>query len=408
MRDRVKNILIGGFVSTSLVIGISMVLFFKPQIGDGKKEVRVRFISVAGITSGTRVTYAGKPVGEVVKIQMIPDARDEALDEHGKIYTYEVILKVDSSTHLFTSDEVAMRTTGLMGERSVAIIPHAVETATPLTASDVLLANSVDPFENTVTQIGRLATKAEKSLDQFDSWFKETAPSITLAVGSFHQALSRVDTTLATVESENLLPAARQSLDLLSDNLKALRSSLVDEELLSRLSLLTDRLSRSASLFNEDGADTLHHLSKITGQIANGNGTVGRLLQADDFYLRVSSLLSKADTLMNDINHYGILFQYDKGWKRSRTRRANLLNALETPDSFRTFFESEVDAVTTSLGRLSELLDRAGSTEEREKIQNDDHFKRDFALLLRKAQALTDALKLYNEALVVELNQKEL
>src|SRR5690606_36382408 len=106
------------------------------------------------------------------------------------------------------------------------------------------------------------------------------------------------------------------------------------------------------------------------------------------------SLLSKADTLMNDVNHYGILFQYDKHWQRGRTKKANFLKALDTPKEFRNYFEGEVDAVTTSLGRLTELLERAEGLGEKKNIIENENFKKQFATLLRSAQSLTDTIKL--------------
>ena len=75
MSDKTKNILIGLFVAAAVAIMVGMVLFLEPTIGDGKKTLSVRFANVAGITIGTRVTYAGKPVGEVLHITEVPTAR---------------------------------------------------------------------------------------------------------------------------------------------------------------------------------------------------------------------------------------------------------------------------------------------------------------------------------------------
>ncbi len=103
---------------------------------------------------------------------------------------------------------------------------------------------------------------------------------------------------------------------------------------------------------------------------------------------------------MNDLNHYGLLFQYDKRWQRSRTKRANTLKSLDSPKEFHDFFESEIDTITTSLGRLTELLHMAEETEERTKVMQSEAFRRDFATLLRKSQGLADSIRLYNEGLM--------
>ena len=59
------------------------------------------------------------------------------------------------------------------------------------------------------------------------------------------------------------------------------------------------------------------------------------------------------DTMMNDVNHYGVLFHLNKSWQRTRVKRISEMNALETPDSFKNYFQKEVDQINTSMARLS-------------------------------------------------------
>lgn len=402
MNDKLKNILIGSFVSGAIGIMVAMILFLQPKIGDGKKSIQVRFSNIAGISKGTRVTFAGRPVGEVAQIKELPAARDHA-DEMGRVFLYELTLKFDSSVDVYTTDEIAIRTTGLMGEKSVGILPKAVtpDKQTQIVTTEILFANSVDPLENTFAQMSRVSSRIEGAVGRFDQWFAKNEAPLTNVILSAHGALSQVDKVLASVDGEKLVPAVKDSVNLLSDNLRYIRTSLDDEQLLHKISSLTENLDLAANAFNNDGAAALRNLSQISRDIASGSGTLGRLIVGDDFYLRLASLMNKGETLMNDINHYGILFQYNKGWQKGRTRKANLLKALDTPQEFRNYFEGEVDSMTTSIGRLSELMDRAGS-EERANIMDSEAFKRNFASLLRQVQGLTDSLKLYNEGLIAQ------
>lgn len=402
MTDKMKNILIGVFVAAALLVAISLILFLKPTVGDGKKILHVRFTNIAGISIGTRVSFAGKPVGEVTKIEEIHDVRSQPSDETGRIYFYELTLKVDSTVEIFSSDEIAIRTTGLMGEKSIAIIPKSPPqgVTAKLITGQVIYASSIDPLENTFNQMAKVATRVQTAVDNFDSWFEENRAVLTAAAQSFNATMNEAATMLASVNQEGLVTSIREATDLLSDNLRLIRSSLDEDQLLHKAAVLMGDLDQAVSVFNTDGAETLHNLQRITRDIANGTGTLGRLINSDDFYLRLSSVLSKAETTMNDINHYGVLFQYDKGWQRSRTKRANLLKALDSPNDFRTYFEGEVDTIQTSLGRLTELLERAEDSDEREKILQSECFKRDFASLLRQIQALNDSVRLYNQELV--------
>ncbi|HSX37878.1 MAG TPA: MlaD family protein [Chlamydiales bacterium] len=332
MNEKIKTVLIGLFVMASVAIAVSMIFFLKPQIGDGKKILRVRFANISGIMVGTRVAFAGKPVGEVIHITEIPDARAHP-DELGRVYFYELILKTDSSVEIYDSDEIAVRSIGLMGEKSVAILPKAGKNAALIT-HEIIYANSIDPLDNTFTQISKAANRLEAATGHVDAWIESYSDALGFSIQMFNQTMSRID--------------------------------------------------------------------EIMSDFTSAKGTLGRLIAKDDFYLHLTSLISKAETMMNDINHYGILFQYDKHWQRSRTKKANLLKALDSPKEFKAYFDGEIDAITTSLGRLTELLEKAEMADEKIKIAENESFKKQFAALLRHAQSLTDTIKLYNQGLSLE------
>lgn len=397
MTDRAKNILIGLFVTIAITIGVSMILFLEPQIGDGKKILRVRFANISGIVVGTRVTFAGKPVGEVVHIREIEDARSHP-DEIGRIYFYELSLKTDSSVDIYAHDEIAVRSTGLMGERSVAILPKSSLGAKKIT-DQVIFANSTDPLENSFQQISKAAVKLEGLVTQCDHWFQQNSNSLSHLVSSCDQALVQAESFFQELNEQKIIPSFKETAELCNDNLELVRKTLSDDHLLSNLTSLVDQIDEAARLFNREGAPILNHLSQITQEIAEGNGSIAQIIQKEDLYLHLNSLLSKAETMMNDINHYGILFQYDKHWQRGRTKKANLLQALQTPKEFRSYFEGEIDAINTSIARIAELLQRSSHYEDESHVIQTEGFKKQFASLLRNVQSLADNIKLYNESI---------
>jgi phospholipid/cholesterol/gamma-HCH transport system substrate-binding protein len=405
MTDRLKNILIGLFVVAGLTLIVSMVLFLEPTVGDGKKTYQVRFANIAGINIGTRVTYAGKPVGEVESIVEVQGARETPTDDTGRVYLYQLALKVDSGVEIYNTDEVAIRTTGLMGEKSVAILPRTFPRGKvpQLVLSDqILYANSVDPLENTLNSLAKVASRLEATVSDIDHWFVENKEAISSSIFHFDASCQQISGLLKTASDQQILASFKESSTLLNDNLRLLRTSLDEEKLLTRVGELVDQLEGAARVFNGDGADLVRNLNAISRDIATGSGTLGRFVTGDDFYLRLTSVMSKAETLMNDINHYGLLFQYDKKWQKSRTKRANLLKSLETPNEFRDYFEGEIDTIHTALGRLTELLGRAQEESERTRIVQSDAFKQRFAHLMMQVQSLADAVKLYNQELVAE------
>lgn len=399
MTERWKNILIGTFVAAALSIVVAFVLFLKPTVGDGHKLLKARFTNIAGINKGTRVTYAGKPVGDVVSIQEVPNARLEP-DDLGRIFTFQLTMRVDSATSVFTTDEISIRTTGLMGERLIAIVPKSPAQGKLLqpVSNEILYANSIDPFDNTLNHMARVASRAESSFALFDTWFQQTAPALLSSTVGLTEATRSLMALLNEVKDLNLAGSLSNSLNHFSDILRQVR----DENVVSNLGTLIKNAGASVSSMNGDGSDLIGNLKQLTGDLTKGTGTFSRFIKGDDFYLRLNSLMSKSETLMNDINHYGILFQYNKQWQRMRTKKIHLLNALDTPQDFKTYFEGEIDSINTSLGRIGSLLERAEEDPEREKIVRSDPFKRDFAILLRQVQALNETLKLYNQDLVAK------
>jgi ABC-type transporter Mla subunit MlaD len=124
MGEQVKNMLIGIFIIAACTLLVGIVMFLKPSVGDGKKTLYVRFSNINKIGIGTRVTYAGRPVGQAVAISEIPDPRKQPIDTLGRYYFYQLVLKVDSSVVVYNTDEIALQTSGLLGEKSIAIIPR--------------------------------------------------------------------------------------------------------------------------------------------------------------------------------------------------------------------------------------------------------------------------------------------
>lgn len=410
MTDQLKNLLIGVFVLAAIASAVFIILFLEPTVGDGKELLHVRFSTISGINVGTRVSLAGKAVGEVVSIKVIPKARQEMTDELGRVYFYELTLKVDSSVKVYDTDEIAIQTTGLLGEKSINIIPKASKKGQvpKLVTDKIIYGDSVEPLENAVVQISKVAETMEEAIGNFDQWFSENQESLSLAVQSFADAMKNVDITVDEVNKQQLVASVKDAIDTFTDNMKLIESSLnevQDKEMLAKFNVILDNFSEASKALNTDGRQILSNMNIISQDIADGTGTIGKLVKSDDLYLRITAVMSKVDTLMNDVNHYGILFQYDKHWQRIRTKRANLLEALNTPSEFKNYFETEMDGITTSLGRLSMLLEKAEQPKEKTKIMNSEDFKKDFATLLRQTEDLLDSLKLYNEELVESIDQ---
>lgn len=151
MTDQIKNMIIGIFVICALAVVVFVMMFLHPNVGDEREVITVRFANIDKIAEGTRVTFGGKAVGEVADIQEIPPGKHPREARDGNVYIYELTLKIDSSVKVYMTDEFTTRTSGLLGEKSVAIIPRPVPIGQKLipVAEQVIYATSVGNVEDT-------------------------------------------------------------------------------------------------------------------------------------------------------------------------------------------------------------------------------------------------------------------
>lgn len=395
MKEYVKNLIIGLFVIVACLLTIGIILYLQPRVGDAKETLIVRFSNLNGITVGTRVLFAGKPVGEVVAISQIPQAREQPTDELGQVYFYQLILHVDSSVRVYNTDQITTQTSGLLGEKSIAILPKAAPKGVRpvlMTEKTPIYAESVDPLEHVMHELGQVSDKVEEALDKVIGWIDQNGYELGSAIRSIDNAFNEATTTLAEINQTQLVSEVKKGVQNFSTTMNTINTSL---EQLNDSNTFTNL---GATVLNAKNAT--HSIELITDHIAKGKGSVGEFIMNDTTYLQVNSLLSKLDTLMNDVNHYGVLFHLNKEWQRTRLRQATLLNALDTPASFENYFSKEVDLINTAMSRLSMLVDRAHTNPFCEGVIDNKIFQRDFAELLRQSKALYTNLKLYNEELM--------
>lgn len=370
MADQLKNLMIGLFVIAAVTIIILVLLFLHPSPGDEGKRLRVRFANIDKINIGTRVTFGGKPVGEVKEIKELPDAINQRLEYNGFVYVYELDLKVNSDVNVFNTDDISARTSGLLGEKSIAITPHAPHPGQQLVeiSDRVIYATESASVEDTLKEFKELADKLE----------------VTLDLAADH---------LIDLRKQNLWA----KLGKIGDNIVSITDAL------NRPDELSDTIENFLTL-SEMAVDSwetidlsVNNLSNVITDVTAGKGTVGGILVKDDIYLKLNALLNKGDTVLNDINHYGLLFHSDRGWQRLRSRRLNLLGQLSTPQEFRNFFNDEIDQISTSISRVSMLLGNEEGFTNCEELIDNCEFAKVYAELLRRVESLQESVKMYNQ-----------
>lgn len=355
---------------------------------------------------GTRVTFAGKPVGEVVSIRELPDARTSRQAQNGEVYVYELVLKVDSGVDVFNTDVISLRTSGLLGERNIEIDPQPLKPGEKLkkVEDEVLYAAITTSVEDTMKQIGQLSQKFSVVLDDFHNLMTDIQSSKVV-----DKVTKTVENVLDITEALNQPEKWRQTLDNVLTFTERVNHSWnnVDATLQNFYSL-SDRAHQSWTTVDRtlNEFHTTAQNAEIFTQKANqiidytrqGKGTLGQLFIGDDLYLRMKSIFHKAEVVMDDMNHYGLLYHLDKRWQRLQGRRLRLLEKLSSPNEFAKYFNQEMDQISSSLSRVSLVLNESECYPQ--SLIYNPQFTQRFAELLRRIENMEETLKIYNEQVI--------
>lgn len=127
------------FVGAFVLLGIAAVAYLTVKLGAGSMLggdtylIEARFTNAGGLNSGSSVLVAGVPVGRVENIRV--DATD---------FSAMVTLRVLAGLKLPTDTMASIKTTGLIGDKYVALAPGADETYLESGALITMTESSVD------------------------------------------------------------------------------------------------------------------------------------------------------------------------------------------------------------------------------------------------------------------------
>lgn len=135
MKQTQIEFLVGGFV----LLGLAAVAYLSIKLGSGSLlagdtfEIEARFTNAGGLNAGGSVLVAGVPVGRVESLRIDPE-------DFSAIAT----LRVEKGLKLPTDSMASIKTTGLIGDKYIALLPGADETFLEDGARITMTESSVD------------------------------------------------------------------------------------------------------------------------------------------------------------------------------------------------------------------------------------------------------------------------
>jgi phospholipid/cholesterol/gamma-HCH transport system substrate-binding protein len=390
MGNQARNVMIGLFVIMACSLTIVLIMFLKPSVGDGKHTLYVRFSNINNINLNTRVLFAGKPVGEVVAIDEIYNARSQPTDALGSVYFYQLTLKIDSRVKVYNTDQIALQTSGLLGEKSIAILPKAPPQGVKpqLITDQPIYAESIDPIQNAFLEISQVANEIEGTFQRISQWIENHGDVLGKSVQEFSGALHETQILLSDVNRLQIMQDLKKGsvfFPRIMHNIDLSLQTLQQNHFFENLGQATFQVQELAGSLNT-----------VVQNALQGSGTLGKLLTSEDLYLQVHALLNKGNLLLNNINHYGLLFHLNKQWQRLELQRKAPMQCLSNSQDLKEYVEKESDEMQAAAQKLTVFLEKEGG-------KPDWLYRRDFrtslAELLRSTQHLSENLELFNQEL---------
>ena len=287
-------------MSTAVRVGLFMTVcllvlaFFILRIEDfdlfarGTQKIDALFDSVAGLDDKAAVRVAGVRVGRVDGVGLA-GARAR------------VTLRLETPLKLTQGTSASIATAGLLGEKYVELVPGppgapelaagaVLEGTTPITFDQAMakLNDVADGIQNVTgslagegaedTPVSRLIANLEAVSAEIRDLVSANKAQVNATVGNFE----RFSATLA-----DELPRLTRQIEhvmsqvdaVLAENRGNLKGSM------ENIREVTDRVQTSVD-----------NLNQITGRIASGEGTIGKLVQSDEAHGQLMSALNSVDS----------------------------------------------------------------------------------------------------------------
>lgn len=310
-----------------IILGVFIIEIEDIPIGERgeRRELTVRFRSVAGLDQKAAVRIAGVRVGKVESVGL-KDGR--AL----------LTLSLQPQVRLYGDASARIASLGMLGEKYVEVLPGS-PSAGPLSEGVVVRGSSPPTFDDVL----EVATDIGGDIKEVSATLRRSlgGPEGTEKLTQIVDNLRELTTSLNRLVAEN-----RSDIDVTTDNFRQFSDTLKTElpRIADKMNHLADSLQTIADENRADLKGSLgnirdlsarlqvsaDNLNRITGKIADGEGTIGKLVHedrtVDNFNETLDSIEGGVDTLRNTIGR----------WERFRLNVAMATEALPDADESRT------------------------------------------------------------------------
>ncbi|MBS0622538.1 MAG: hypothetical protein JSR80_06235, partial [Verrucomicrobia bacterium] len=117
--------------------------------------------------------------------------------------------------------------------------------------------------------------------------------------------------------------------------------------------------------FAQKGIQPMENIGRVAKDLAQGRGTLGKLIQDDELYEKTLDLLSQSNNLVGNVNNYGLLFHLNKGWQRQHAIQVNrrgpgrLNHSYRSSPELRRKMKQDIDQMSQNIQEIQAVLKEA-------------------------------------------------
>ena len=292
-----KSELSVGIFAIGVLTILSMMTFRVGDFSFGKKSgyyVTARFHNTAGLSAKTKIKIAGVNAGVVEGISLVEGAAF-------------VKIRLKENVRLYSDSVAVIRSTGLLGDKYIEI---SIGSKEPYLADGGEIVNvvevaEVDDLIKNLTDISSTLSKmmltlekrgADNNLSNILANVDDITNEMRIAIAgdkkNLRNILDRIESIMTNID--RTVQASAGPLTNTIRNAEAASAKapeLMDEMLLavSRLNDLLEQTSPSLVSIANNADLTMSEVQQIARKVNEGEGTIGRLVNDDDLYEKISS-----------------------------------------------------------------------------------------------------------------------
>ncbi len=284
-------VLIGLFVSAVGALTVFYITILSGRITSGVYELYTYFPNANGIIPDSSVKISGIKVGRVASLKL----------ENGKA---RINLEISKDIQIYSGDLLKKTAQGVLGAGFLEIVPK--KTGRILENGDKITnVENSKSFDKIISRSANIADNVENITKQIDMYI--TKSGILQAISRIAQELEKTLQSIGTLTSE-LGAAVQVNTMAISQTTQAI--SLITKEL--EMLLVHDKSEKEQGLSDTLVAikNTLQNIEKITGNLTDGEGTIGKLLTDDALYENLAKASENISKITNRAAGLATTFDY--------------------------------------------------------------------------------------------------